>query len=1069
MPKAPSSSFSTAAGKAVHLDVSKVEQALVLLSDTACQGRSGKGVSHQANQAGLKYGARGSAGPAMQKPHPATGLKPASCEPAIAHAGSAAGPWCDKASGNALQQVAGSSFSTAGGRTVHLDGLSLRQAQSLLSDDACRAHLASSIGLHRPPDADRPAERPCLVQGPAQASPRCPSVARTRTSAGAAEHAENYANAGCAHQGNGSLPNPLAGSFKSAAGKAVSLDASRLRQARAMLSDEACASTLGAEASRPLPHAAAAGPGGDPEEAGRDLHASSSWAEIAGSCFVTAAGQKVRIDSESLQQARAFMRDEPCGGHSGHNLGCMHAARDVCYVGENALHAAGCVSFTKKHQPLAAVALEQALLSTAADSSSAQPGQEDTPWQTCPHTREKSMAAPRSGTQGRALALVGSGTPPHEDVGWLPPPYGGIAAEFGTAAELICLLNPEAEPTESLGAEGGRDGLLERFQRALGALESLRAAELRGDLARFGARWLEVQQRQLALVGTLGLRGGLLCPGDEAHGGPAGLDALVATLVDRCRMELAGTRSAFQRLCESPALAERHLLLLCSAVTRGEDGGAALELSDGRYFLPAELDVPLRELVLAGRLRPGQLLRSAIVQLAGLPAGGCDALAPPPGLRLQLCLNACRPCRAPAASPRPDASTGRPMARDQPPALGFQRRLFPPARLAELREGGGPVPIVDVVVIRVLPLVFRSWRQGSRQGAGSASTEAAPPEDRSLSQECARAQDIAEEEFRLAASTAVGALGGADEDVHLGESVHTNIAALHEQVQSRIAARVAAGAGVPQLPLLVLDAQAVAKRCCGPALWNSIAILILPASADTEDSPRPLDRMRVTCLRVLPLRGPSSDAPCRSGPLRLFSSRSSRLQLRRARGDGPAGLEPRELPLSPLCRPGLPALAAGGGPYAEPRLLQPVRGHFCDLVGLLLHVSSTSAQQSVGAHTGGRATCTLWLLTGGGHVCQVRVDEYGAGIEETRSRLERAMGAYKQCEGYMVAVQNVTIGGHSASSGLAYFRARRLQLRVSQHPSNVDLHAAVLAIKLTPASVSRAIAMLTSMGFHVKA
>lgn len=586
-----------------------------------------------------------------------------------------------------------------------------------------------------------------------------------------------------------------------------------------------------------------------------------------------------------------------------------------------------------------------------------------------------------------------------------------------SAGELIdLLLNPGTRCVQSPAQLAANDNLFARFHQCL--LDEFGSADTsyRNRLQRFRRAWFDIQLRQLPLLDCKGLL--------EDH------FALCTWLMQRCRAELSGRRSAFQRLCENGALGERHLVLLCSRVLLSESceqGEQHVELSDGLYFLPAELDGHLQNLVCRGKLRPGRWLHTAMVHVMGLPAEGCDPLDLPKETRLKLSFNACRACSI-SAWIRP----------------GLQQKPFPPVPLSQVRDGAGIVPFIDVIVLRVLPTVFRSWGQ-SRADSGCCGCKV---DERSLSQECAHMEQIVAEEVH---AQEVSGQVGAD--------------AVSDEVQARVAVRVLAERGTPQLPLLVLDAQSLAK--CNTDWCSHVALLMLPATPEGE-GPQPLDRLRITCLKTVTAGRAISDSTPRRGPVRLFTTRSTRLQRCRAiklqhrGGRSAAGtvavagggngvvatIAPPGVALeawfsaSRSCSeklsfgPSLPGL----GPVPLPATLS---GHFCDVAGVLLHISTAEASAH-GAQGSARATFALYLATFGRHVCKVTVEASGPCVEEALSRASRARGTCmlfaEQQSGNAsstslpraVVIENATYSGFSARTNLTYLYARSLQFRFLQ-------------------------------------
>jgi breast cancer 2 susceptibility protein len=113
---------------------------------------------------------------------------------------------------------------------------------------------------------------------------------------------------------------------------------------------------------------------------------------------------------------------------------------------------------------------------------------------------------------------------------------------------------------------------------------------------------------------------------------------------------------------------------------------AVVEVTDGWYTMEARLDAQLSVQLALGRLRVGQKLRIFGAELEG-PEGGAHPLEPAArALRLRLCINATRRALWHAR-------------------LGFQPVPAFPVNLRSLRLAAGPVPMLDLLILRRYPLL----------------------------------------------------------------------------------------------------------------------------------------------------------------------------------------------------------------------------------------------------------------------------------------------------------------------------------------------------------------------------
>lgn len=233
----------------------------------------------------------------------------------------------------------------------------------------------------------------------------------------------------------------------------------------------------------------------------------------------------------------------------------------------------------------------------------------------------------------------------------------------------------------------------------------------------------------------------------------------VAELLPRClarlKAEAQGGRSCLRRLAEAGGPQEpRHLVLrlsdreplrrpeapgkpgagrglgparpfVAAAPAWGTGGvenlkGAEVEVTDGVYFARARTD-PL----LAARLRgvpEGAMLRISGARVEGFPRQGCHPLELPENAFLSLGFNSVRPVRS------------RKMTRP-----GFQGHALAPHQVAQVREGGGDCPCLELLVLRLFPPVFREYFEEEAGGAGRG---AGAYVDRSMEEEEARLAEL---------------------------------------------------------------------------------------------------------------------------------------------------------------------------------------------------------------------------------------------------------------------------------------------------------------------------------------
>lgn len=167
-------------------------------------------------------------------------------------------------------------------------------------------------------------------------------------------------------------------------------------------------------------------------------------------------------------------------------------------------------------------------------------------------------------------------------------------------------------------------------------------------------------------------------------------------------------RPAIRKICEHDDIPSRRMVLyvskccppLNSGLTMTEPNSPSngtlqeqnansvtVELSDGWYNLPCELDLPLSHMIKRGKITVGTKLLVSGAELVGLPSP-CHPLEVPDTCRLKISANSTRRARW--------------FAR-----LGYQPSPQPfPVALESLFAEGGRVGCVDAVIARVYPLIY---------------------------------------------------------------------------------------------------------------------------------------------------------------------------------------------------------------------------------------------------------------------------------------------------------------------------------------------------------------------------
>ena len=152
----------------------------------------------------------------------------------------------------------------------------------------------------------------------------------------------------------------------------------------------------------------------------------------------------------------------------------------------------------------------------------------------------------------------------------------------------------------------------------------------------------------------------------------------------QCEM-VAGRRPILRRIVEKDTHAGVHMILTVAAVSLDGDD-TKIELTDGWYSVPAQLDQGLSEQAQRGRIVPGLKLRLCGSELTGLTEG-VPILEIPATVVLKLNFNGCQ--RAPW-----DAK------------LGLQPNPTFRVALQSMRPDGGPIPCCEVLIQRHYPLRY---------------------------------------------------------------------------------------------------------------------------------------------------------------------------------------------------------------------------------------------------------------------------------------------------------------------------------------------------------------------------
>jgi hypothetical protein len=113
---------------------------------------------------------------------------------------------------------------------------------------------------------------------------------------------------------------------------------------------------------------------------------------------------------------------------------------------------------------------------------------------------------------------------------------------------------------------------------------------------------------------------------------------------------------------------------------------ATIEVSDGWYVMRAKLDAKLTEHLAMGRIFPGLKLRVCGARLQGVTEA-CPVLELPEGAFLALSVNGCRRAKWHAR-------------------LGLKLSPPFPVSIKSVQAGGGTIPRLDLVILRVMPLLF---------------------------------------------------------------------------------------------------------------------------------------------------------------------------------------------------------------------------------------------------------------------------------------------------------------------------------------------------------------------------
>ncbi|XP_060591856.1 uncharacterized protein LOC132746650 [Ruditapes philippinarum] len=165
-------------------------------------------------------------------------------------------------------------------------------------------------------------------------------------------------------------------------------------------------------------------------------------------------------------------------------------------------------------------------------------------------------------------------------------------------------------------------------------------------------------------------------------------------------------RSSLKKIYEKDDTPSKRLVLCVAAVRRhdlqetktdqtksGLNQGVHLELTDGWYGIPTQIDGPLTQLVLQGKICVGHKLCITGADLIG-GEDACTPLEAPSSVMLKICRNSTRPA--------PWDST-----------LGYQRDPRPLCvPLSGLDGDGGIAGVIDVVIVRKYPTLYMEKLNG---------------------------------------------------------------------------------------------------------------------------------------------------------------------------------------------------------------------------------------------------------------------------------------------------------------------------------------------------------------------
>jgi breast cancer 2 susceptibility protein len=188
-------------------------------------------------------------------------------------------------------------------------------------------------------------------------------------------------------------------------------------------------------------------------------------------------------------------------------------------------------------------------------------------------------------------------------------------------------------------------------------------------------------------------------------------DRVVESLKSRYEREIVrGERSPLRRILNRDVSARTMIILCVAQVVQHTEGASptwTVELTDGWYSVQASLDAPLTSFVQDGRIKVGRKLLVSNANLLGFDEGvdpldaNYDAMNRESSPVLCLCANATRMARW-------DAKLG--FVRPNQELLASDG-LLRVQKVSDVIPSGGRVPLIDVLVVRRYPLMYREKKR----------------------------------------------------------------------------------------------------------------------------------------------------------------------------------------------------------------------------------------------------------------------------------------------------------------------------------------------------------------------